>query len=193
MRIEGWVYTIPLRLRSLFRRARLERELDEELRYHVERVAEEHVARGLTPEAARLAALRAMDGIEQQKERCRDARGVRLIEDGAADFRHGCRALRRDTRFTLVAIATLALGVGLNTAVFSLVNGVMLRGLPYRDADRLVSSSKSARASGRRASERPAASPRRCATSSLPPTWWTTAHAAPPSPASPAMPSSRAT
>jgi putative ABC transport system permease protein len=139
MRPRRWLYTIPLRLRSIFRRADVERELDEELRYHLDRLTEHHVSEGMTPEAARIAARRAMDGIEQRKEECRDARGVRLWEETVADFRHGCRALWRDGRFTLVAVVTLALGVGLNAAVFSIVNAVMLRSLPYPQADRLVS------------------------------------------------------
>jgi len=139
MRIERWRYAVPLRLRSLLRRGRVEGELDEELRYHVDRLVEANVAKGLAPEEARLAALRAMNGLEQQKEACRDARRVTLLEDSVADLRYGFRSLRRDARFTAVAIMTLALGVGLNAAVFSVVNGVMLRGLPYPDADRLVS------------------------------------------------------
>jgi putative ABC transport system permease protein len=136
---QHWIYTIPLRVRSLVSRARVEHELDEELQYHLDRLIEAHLAKGLPPEEARVAALRAMDGLEQRKEECRDARRVRLVEDAAADVRYALRALLRDARFTCVVILTLALGVGLNTAVFSVVDAVMLRGLPYPDAGRLVS------------------------------------------------------
>jgi hypothetical protein len=76
MRIKHWFYTAPLRLRSLLRRSQVEEELDEELRYHIERQVEEHIAKGMTPEEARYAALRAMGGVEQRKEECRDMRRV---------------------------------------------------------------------------------------------------------------------
>ena len=89
MRFEHWFYTIPLRLRSLLRRSEVDGELDEEIRYHLERKIEEHIAGGMTAEEARYAALRAMGGVEQQKEKCRDMRRVRLIEDLLQDLRTG--------------------------------------------------------------------------------------------------------
>src|ERR1700741_4944529 len=103
MRFEHWIYTLPLRLRSLVRRGQVEGELDEELRYHLERQIEENVARGMTAEEARFAALRAMGGVEQRKEECRDARRVGFLEDLARDVRHGVRTMLKDRWFTAAA------------------------------------------------------------------------------------------
>jgi predicted permease len=139
MRVRHWIYTMPLRVRSLVRHGRVESELNEEFQDHLDHLIEAHRAKGLPPKEARVAALRAMGGLEQRKEECRDARGVRLVEDAVADVRYALRAVLRDARFTAVVILTLALGVGLNTAVFSMVSAVMLRNLPYPEADRLVS------------------------------------------------------
>ena len=92
MRIEHWYYALPLRLRSLFRRRRVEQDLDEELQYHLERKIEEYLAQGLTPEQSRQAALRAMDGLTQRKEECRDMRRVNVIENTRSG--HPLRAAR---------------------------------------------------------------------------------------------------
>jgi len=136
--LERWFYTIPLRLRSIFRRNRVEQELEEELRFHLEQRTAQEVAAGKTREEARRIALRTMEGIEQQKEVCRDMRRVNHFDSLIRDLLHGLRWLRGNPRFAVSVIAILALGIGANTAIFSIVDAVLLRPLPYKSPDRIV-------------------------------------------------------
>jgi len=126
------------RLRALFRRNTLERDLDEELRFHFDEQVEKHVKSGLSrAEAVRRARL-AFGGMEQVKEECRDARGVSAIETTAQDVRYAVRTLRKSPAFSGIAAVTLAIGIGANTAIFSVIEAVMLRPLPYKDPGRLA-------------------------------------------------------
>ena len=139
MRLEHWIYTLPLRLRSLFRRPQVDQDLDEEIRDHLERRTADYVAQGLTPEEARYAARREFGGTEQIKEECRDTRKVNWIYDLAQDADYTLRQLRKNPGFAAMAILTLALGIGANTAMFTVIYSVLLRPLPFRNEDRLVS------------------------------------------------------
>ena len=139
MRPQHWIYTVPLRLRSLFRRARVERELANELQYHVDCRTDELIRGGMTAHEARLAALREIGGgLEQRKEECRDARKTRPLEDLVRDLTFGLRMLRKSPGFTAVVITALALGIGANTALFSLFHQVLIRKLPVANPDELV-------------------------------------------------------
>src|SRR5438552_17622297 len=138
MRPERWLFTIPLRLRSLFRWAQADQELDDELREHLERKTEEYVAKGVAPEEARRRARLDLGGIEQTKEKCRDARRVNWIQDFFQDLHFGFRMLRKSPAFTMVAVLSLAVGVAANTAIFSVINGVLLQPLEYPNPSQLV-------------------------------------------------------
>jgi macrolide transport system ATP-binding/permease protein len=136
---EHWLYTVPLRLRSIFHRAHVEQELDEELAFHFDRQIAENIAQGLPPEQAQLAARLALNNVEQRKEECRDMRKVRLFEDLIKDSRFALRMLRRSPGFSILAILCLTLGIGATTAVFSWMEGILLRPFPLVAAqNRLV-------------------------------------------------------
>src|SRR5262249_32615408 len=129
---------ISLRFRSLARRDDVERDLDDEMRDHIERATAANVRRGMSPSAARTAALREFGGVEDHKEEARDQRGTRWVEEFVADVRFALRSIRHGPTFAAIVVLTLALGIGANTAIFSVVRGVLLKPLPHRDGDRLV-------------------------------------------------------
>ncbi|MEO6236790.1 MAG: ABC transporter permease, partial [Vicinamibacterales bacterium] len=129
---------LTIRVQSLFRRERREIELDKELGYHLDMLVEQNVRRGMPPDQARREALRVFGTVAGVKDDVRDNWLGRFVEVAAQDVRYGMRSLRRNPGFALLIIVTMALGIGANTAIFSVVNGVLLRPLPYKDGDRLI-------------------------------------------------------
>ena len=138
MRLLRLRYRVPLLLRSLFRRNQVEQELDAEFRDHLERRIEADVARGLTPDQARYAALRAFGGVEQRKEECRDMRHVNAIDHGIRDLYFAVRLLLKHRGFACTAIVVLTLGIAASVAIFGFVDAVLIRPLPYHESSRLV-------------------------------------------------------
>src|SRR5215831_7509961 len=123
---------------SLLHRRRAEADLEREVRFHLEMEAEHNLTRDLTGEEARRVAVTEFGGVERVKEECRDQRGTRFVESMAGDLRYSVRALRKRPAFTAVVVITLALGIGANAAVFSIVNALLLKPYPFHDLDQLV-------------------------------------------------------
>src|SRR5436309_2103666 len=122
-----WRYVLPLRLRSLFRGTAVEREMEEELRFHLECKVEEGMTRGLEAREAHYRALRSIGGLQQRKEEIRDMRRVRWFSDFAADLRYALRAIGHSKLFAALVVLTLGLGIGVNSAIFSLADALLLR------------------------------------------------------------------
>ena len=130
MDIERWFYSLPVRVRSFFHSNREDQELKEELREHLEQQIKENVARGMSPEEARYSAMRAMGGLTQIEQQCRDAQGGSVLQDFIQDLRYGFRQLRRSPGFSALAVLCLTLAIGANAAVFSWVEGILFRPYP---------------------------------------------------------------
>jgi predicted permease len=134
----SWIRSLGERLRALLRKRQVEAEMAEELQYHLERETEKNIQAGLSPREARRLAHARFGGVERVKEQVRDERGVRAFEDLALDVRYAFRSLLRSPGFTLVAILSMALGIGVNTAMFSVANAILVRELPVREPGTLV-------------------------------------------------------
>ena len=151
-----WSDKLRLRFRSLFRRGRVEEELDGELRLHLEQQIAENIAAGMTPEEARYAARRALGGVAQIKEECRDMRRVNAIVSLFQNLRYAARLFRRSRFFTVIALVSLALGIGANSAIFTAMDAILWKPLPVNDPQSLVAFS-AIHANGRQDDDLPAA------------------------------------
>jgi predicted permease len=138
MRLLRWWFVLRQRIRTLTRPIAVERELDRELRYHLEREVQESLSRNIPPDEARRAALRSLDGLTTIQEECRDMRHVNHFENLFQDLRYALRAMGRNPGFTAVIVLTLTLAIGANSAIFSVIDGVLIAPLPYPEPGRLV-------------------------------------------------------
>src|SRR4029077_2381929 len=133
-----WTQRLWLKLQTLFGRERAAQQLEDELQFHLEQQAAENLAAGMSEEEARYAAMRSFGNATAVKEETRDTWGWITLEQIAQDLRFGFRSLRKSPLFTAVAVSTLALGIGANTAIFSLVDQVLLELLPVKHPEQLV-------------------------------------------------------
>jgi predicted permease len=122
----------------LLRRSKMEKDLEKELRFHLDQHEADLIGQGIDPAEARRQARLALGGLDQVQEKCRDVRGTRWLEDLWQDFRYGVRMSLKQPSFTVIVIITLALGIGANTTIFSVINSLLLKSIPFPDADRLA-------------------------------------------------------
>jgi putative ABC transport system permease protein len=138
MKLEQWIHIIPLRLRSLFDRQRVNKELDDELQYHLERKIEENIAEGMSAQEAQRSALLDLRGLERTKQECQDVMPLRWLDHLRRDVRYAFRMLAKKPGFTAVAVTALALGIGADTAMYTIVNGALSWDMGLDNRDEIV-------------------------------------------------------